>query len=199
MNLAFLFIHDGRADYKERTLESAEEMLPEPPRFLEVDDSAHELGFAGAIQAGWEKVIESGAEWVFHCEGDFLFNQPIPIDRMVAVLQRHPSIAQVCLKRQPWNAAEKAAGGIVELNPDVYTQHVDQGDIYTTHRVCFSTNPCVYPAALCRQGWPQVENSEGVFTHRLLEDPEVRFAFWGAKFDPPLVEHIGMERAGVGY
>ncbi len=197
--VAFLLISDGRADYRDRTLVSAKEMLPEPEHFIEVDDSEHELGFAGAIQEGWRRVVATDATHCFHCEGDFLFHQPIPVDRMVAVLDRHPDLAQICLKRQAWNGAEKAAGGIVELNPDIYTQHVDRGDIYTSHRACFSTNPCVYPAALCHQGWPQVEDSEGVFTHRLLEDPKVRFAFWGAKFDPPLVEHIGLERAGTGY
>jgi hypothetical protein len=197
--VAFLLISDGRADYKERTLDSAKESLPEPEHFIDVEDSSHELGFAGAIQAGWNQVIETDAEFVFHCEGDFLFGRPVPIERMVAVLERRPHLAQICLKRQAWNAQEKAAGGIVELNPDIYTQHVDRGDIYTSHRNCFSTNPCLYSAALCHQGWPQVEHSEGAFTHRLLEDPEVRFAFWGAKFDPPLVEHIGVARAGKGY
>lgn len=199
MSIAFLLISDGREEYRERTLASAKEMFPEPDHFIEIDDSDHELGFAGAIQAGWERVIETEAEWVIHCEQDFTFNRPIPLDRMIAVLKRHPHIAQMSLKRQAWSPAESLAGGFVELNPDAYSQHVDQGDIFTTHRVCFTTNPSVYPAALCHQGWPQVENSEGIFTHRLLEDPEARFGIWGGKLDEPLVEHIGAERAGLGY
>ena len=199
MRVAFLLISDGRADYRERTLDSAKDALPEPAHFIEIDDSDHELGFAGAIEAGWKKVIDTDAEWVFHCEADFLFERPVPIDRMIAVLKRHPSLAQISLKRQAWSQAEKLAGGFVELNPAAYTQHVDRGDMFTTHRVCFSTNPCLYPASLCHQGWPQVEHSEGVFTHRLLEDPECRFAIWGGKFDAPAVEHIGVERAGNGY
>lgn len=199
MNLAFLLISDGRRDYRERTLDSAKEAMPEPEHFLEVDDSDHGLGFAGAIQAGWDKVVETDADFVLHCEGDFLFERPVPIERMVSVLKRHPHLAQISLKRQPWSSAEKAVGGFVELQPDLYRQRVDAGDIYTEHRVCFSTNPCLYPVALCHQGWPQVERSEGVFTHRLLEDPDCRFAIWGGKFDAPAVIHIGEERAGHGY
>ena len=199
MSVAFLLISDGRAEYRERTLESAKEMIPEPDHFLEVDDSDHELGFDGAIQAGWEQVIESGADWVFHCEQDFVFNEPVALARMIAVLERHPSIVQMSLKRQAVNPAEKGVGGFIELDPDGYIQHVDAGDVYTTHRVCFTTNPSVYPAALCHQGWPQVERSEGVFTHRLLDDPKVRFGIWGAKFDQPRVTHIGDHRAGHRY
>ncbi len=199
MNFAVLLISDGRADYRERTLASAKEMLPEPACLIEIDDSDHELGFAGAIQAGWERVIQKEVDWVFHLEADFTFERRVPVQRMAAVLKRHPELAQVCLKRQAWNDSEQAAGGIVEANPDAYRQHVDEGDIFTTHRLCFSTNPCLYPAALCYQGWPQVEHSEGIFTHRLLEDPDCCFAYWGGKFDPPMVTHIGEERAGRGY
>ena len=199
MSVAFLLIADGRRDYRERTFDSAKEALPEPEHFIEIDDSDHGLGFAGAIQAGWQKVIDTDAEWVFHCEGDFLFEKSVPIGRMIAVLKRHPNLAQISLKRQAWNQAEKLVGGFVELNPGGYEQHVDRGDIFTTHRICFSTNPCLYPTALCHQGWPQVEKSEGVFTHRLLEDPDAQFAIWGGKFDAPAVTHIGEERAGHGY
>lgn len=196
----FLLIHDGRHDYRERTLASAKEMLPEPDLMIEVDDTAHELGFAGAIAEGWRRVIAGPpVDYVFHCEGDFLFNSPVPIDRMIAVLERHPSLAQISLMRQPWGPAEEACGGFIGLNADSYRQRVDHGDIFTEHRVCFTTNPSLYPAALCRQGWPQEQHSEGIFTHRLLADPDVRFGIWGAKNDPPRVTHIGHERAGHGY
>jgi hypothetical protein len=201
VNLCVLTIRDGRDDVHERSLASLREHLPEPEHHVVVDDREHELGFAGAIQFGWERVRETGAEWVFHHEADFIFNAPVPVDRMVAVLKRQPSLVQLVLKRQPWNAAEQAAGGIVEQPSwrDDFHQRVEHGNIWTEHRRFFSTNPCVYPAALCAQGWPQVPQSEGMFTHRLLEDPDVRFAFWGAKFDPPLVEHVGATRAGHGY
>lgn len=197
--VVLLLISDGRDEYRDRTIESAKLMLPTFDRMVEIDDADHKLGFAGAIAEGWQQVAPSEAEWVFHLEADFTFRRQVPIDRMVAVLRRFPHLAQICLKRQPWNDREQAAGGIVEMNPDAYEQRVDRGDIFTEHRICFSTNPCLYPAAICRQGWPQVEHSEGIFTHRLLEDPEMRFAFWGGKFDEPFCDHIGEVRSGCGY
>jgi len=118
---------------------------------------------------------------------------------MVGLLERHSELAQVSLKRQPWNEREKRAGGIVEADPDDFLQRTDRGDVFTSHRRYWTTNPSVYPVGFCHQGWPQVEQSEGIFTHRLLEDPALRFALWGAKYDPPLVRHIGKERAGRGY
>lgn len=203
MNFCVLLISDGRHDYRERTLDSAKEMLPEPACMIEIDDSDHKLGFAGAIQAGWERVIQTDADFVCHLEGDFTFNKPVPIERMIGVLERRPYLAQLVLLRQPWNRDELAYGGVVQaregINDDVFTQRTEHGDIWTEHRAFFSTNPCVYPVGLCHQGWPQVPESEGKFTHRLLEDPDVRFAFWGAKFDPPRVTHIGEHRTGNGY
>lgn len=199
MKFVVLHITDGREDYAERSLASAKEHLPEPDGLITIDDSDHELGFAGAIAAGWERVRATRADYVLHLEHDFVFLRTPPLARMIALLERRPELVQVCLKRQPWSEREKAAGGIVEADPEHFTQRTDHGDIYTEHRKFFSTNPSVYPAALCHQGWPQVEHSEGIFTHRLLEDPRVKFAFWGAKFDPPMVEHIGLTRAGHGY
>lgn len=199
MSIALLRIGDGRDTYHNTAWASAVEMLPRFEHVVTVDDNAHTLGFAGAIQQGWQQITELQVDYVFHFEMDFTFRRPVPLERIVAVLQRQPYLAQICLKRQPVNAAEKAAGGIIECDPDSYTQRVEHGDIWTEHRCCFSTNPCVYPAALCHQGWPQEPQSEGVFTHRLLADPDVRFAFWGAKTDPPMVDHIGDARAGNGY
>lgn len=197
--VCLLMIGDGRQEVHDRAYASLQEHFPEPDHTVVVDDAAHELGFAGAIQHGWDQVIETGAEWTAQFEMDFLLHGRFPLERMIAILERHEHLAQISLKRQPWSPAEKAAGGFVELNPDAYEQRVDRGDLFTEHRVCFTTNPCLYPTALCHAGWPQEPNSEGLFTHRLLEDPGLRFAIWGGKFDPPRVTHIGDERAGHGY
>lgn len=198
MSICLLVIGDGRDEIHDRAWASASESLQFDHKVV-VDDREHELGFGGAIQAGWAEVIEKGCDYVFHFEADFIFNSVPPVERMIGVLERQPHLVQVALKRQAWNDEEKAAGGIVELHPDEFTQCTEHGDIWTEHRRFFTTNPSVYPVGLCHQGWPQVPQSEGIFTHRLLEDPKVRFAFWGAKFDPPMVEHIGVDRAGVGY
>lgn len=196
MTCCLLLITDGREDYFEQTMRSAREALPVFDQRIVVDDHGHELGFAGAIQHGWEQV---DTDYVFHLEADFIFNQAIPVERMIALLERQPYLAQVALKRQPWNEEEHRAGGIVELHPNDFLQRHDEKATWTEHRRFWTTNPSVYPARWCRTGWPQEPQSEGVFTHRLIRDPLLRFAFWGGKYDPPLVHHIGVTRAGRGY
>ena len=81
-----------------------------------------------------------------------------------------------------------------DFDPGDFT---DEGPV-SRHRRFFTTNPSVYRASLCERGWPQEPHSEGVFTHRLLADG-FDFAFWGGRFDPPAVTHIGAERTGRGY
>jgi hypothetical protein len=197
VSTCLLLIDDGREDYLDRCLDSASTCLPPMDACVMVSDPDHELGFAGAIQAGWDACLRAGCEFVFHLESDFVFTQPVPLSRMKA-LGRFTGLAQVALKRQPWNEQEKAAGGIVETSPDDFTERTFDWGTYTQHRRCFTTNPCLYRTNLCHYGWPQVSESEGVFSHFLLERG-FSFAFWGGKFDPSAVEHIGVHRTGTGY
>lgn len=200
MKICLLLIGDGRDDYRERTIESVQANLPLFSRLVEIDDSDHQLGFAGAIHEGWERVLATGCDYVFHLEADFVFRAEIPVLAMIELLRHRPYLVQVALKRQPVNPEEVAAGGIVELHRDDFHQRHDSGFVWTEHRRFFTTNPSVYPVTLCNQGWPQVAESEGIFSHRLFdEDPEAASCFWGAKFDPPLIEHIGHVRAGHSY
>ena len=198
MRYTLLLITDGRDDYLTRTLTSALVNLPAPERVVLVDDRAHIMGFAGAIQHGWNQILATDAEFIFHLEGDFTFNAPVDLDAMVS-LAADPHIAQVALKRQPWNPQEVDAGGIVETDPDSYDEGQHEGHVYTAHRKFFTTNPSVYRRDIAERGWPQEANSEGKFGIRLFEDPHVVSTFWGGKFDAPLVHHIGDTRAGKGY
>lgn len=198
MSTCLLVIGDGRDEVHERSWQSARENLPPFDHKVIVDDSDHSLGFAGAIRQGWEQVLETGAEWCFHLEADFTFNAPVPVDAMRDLLERRPRLAQIALKRQPVNAQECAAGGIVERHAQDFTEHSAGAVHWTEHRRFWTTNPSLYSTRYCRMGWPQEPESEGKFTHKLLADPLLRFAFWGRKYDPPMVEHIG-ERCGVGY
>ena len=199
MKLCVLSIRDGRDEVHARSLESLQEAVPEPAHHIVVDDASHELGFSGAIQHGWEQVLETDATHLLHHEADFLFRETVPVQHMVNLLDRKPYLTQVALKRGPVNAEEKAAGGIVELAPDDFHQRFEAGLVWTEHRrFGFTTNPCIYPVALCAQGWPQVSESEGTFGLWLLEDPDAHSCFWGGKYDGPRVEHIGV-REGVGY
>lgn len=199
MSVCLLRIGDGRDAVHERSWASLQEMLPVVQHVVTVDDRDHRLGFSGAIAQGWRDVLLTDADWVFHAELDFLYTAPIQLAGMIELLEEQSHLAQVALKRQPVNTDEIAAGGIVEAHPDDFHQRVEGGTIWTEHSRYFTTNPSVYSTRLCRHGWPQIPHSEGVFTHRLREDPAVRFALWGAKYDAPLVEHIGAVRAGTGY
>lgn len=198
MTIALVAIADGRDTIHARAWESAERNLPFDrfDEIIQIDDADHRLGFAGAIREAWEQV---DADWVFHLELDFTFNEPVDVHGMVGLLEASPRLAQVSLKRQAWNGHELAAGGIVEHSPHDFTEMHAGPWTWTEHRRYFTTNPSVYSARLCRTGWPQEPSSEGLFTARLLRDPLLRFALWGGKHDPPKIHHIGQTRAGHGY
>jgi hypothetical protein len=228
VNVCLLVFTDGRKECLQRTLESAEHALVEQNpglirwRFI-INDAAnkpdysawlaknyadryvivdHQVkrGFCGAVESGWS-FIPAAADYVFHLEDDFVFMRPAFLDRMIAVLDAHPELVQLVLKRQPWNEAEKAAGGIIERDPDSFHEVTDGSDIWTEHNAFFSTNPSLYRASLPLEvPWPQAPECEGRFTFAIRSQiPNARFAFWGAKFDSPWVSHIGTKRVGNGY
>jgi hypothetical protein len=227
-----LFVRtDGRLQYIERAIPSALAHLHGPiARKVIFDDSGDDdyflwlrrfirdgftlvrgegrSGFGGSVRQAWAWLEANTAEpWLFELEDDFVFNRDVDLNRMVRVLSMRPYLAQLVLKRQPWNPQERAVGGIIEQHPGDYVDCCDDaGARWCEHRRFWSTNPCLYRRAVMQAGWPEGDYSEGRFGLGLLESgfgdvaPEdVRFAFWGAKAEPPAVEHIGLERAGCGY
>lgn len=229
MKIALLVMTDGRDDLLARTLASANSALVGPLSRLVIHDDTGDLvhrghlreilhdahlkhpsceviggpdrrGFGGAYANAWTYMAGLDVDFVFGLEDDFTFNRLVDLAAMAGVLDEHPNLVQLALRRQPWNAEERAAGGIVEQHPDDYTDRADRhGHEWLEHRKFFTTNPSLYRRSLCERGWPQVEFSEGTFTHQLLADPAVKFAFWGARGSGEAVTHIGVERAGVGY
>jgi hypothetical protein len=222
MKLALLVFTDGRAECLERTLGYAATYIPAPAARVMVNDEpdvdwcrwldarwgdefqiAHPTdgrrGFAGAIQAGWDHPAVDSCTHVFHLEDDFTFNRHIPLQAMADVLDARPHLAQLALRRQPWNDAERAAGGIVEQHPGDYTEVSDGHNTWLEHRRFFTTNPGMYRRSLCDLGWPQGPNSEGRFGIDLFTDPAIRCGFWGARDSGEWVTHIGDHRAGEGY
>lgn len=203
-----LIIDDGRG-YLDGCLDSAALNLPPMDACVMVSDPDHDLGFAGAVQAGWDGVLETGCEWVLHLESDFIFTHPVPLEAMRRIIAESggnlgtellpPQILQVSLLRQAWNEREKAAGGVILADPDHF-RTIHAGATWTEHRKYFTTTPSLYPAELCKRGWPQKPRSEGVFTHQLLAESEKHcFAVYGGWNDPPRCWHIGETRAGKGY
>jgi Glycosyl transferase family 2 len=221
MTITLLVITDGRVDCLERTLASFEEYIgwdqvgdrvlvndcPDRDfrRYvnrlsfdIHVAPQTRRRGFAGAIAAGWN-VLDGRDEWVFHLEDDFVFTRPVDLAAMRSVLERRPHLAQMALRRQPWNDAERAAGGVVEQHPTDYADCTDGTHVWLEHRRFFTTNPSLYPAWVRRGGWPGVAQSEGIFSHQLFTDPQTACGFWGSRTDDPWVIHIGAERTGTGY
>jgi hypothetical protein len=226
VSIALLVITDGRRDCIAQTIPSALLHLRGGfARKLIYDDSgddehrrwlgetfgpqgfqiafhpAGRQGFGGAIRVAWSLLLSDPAPYrhVFHLEDDFVFRRPVDLTDMAAVLNQRPSLVQLALRRQPWNDQERSAGGIVEMHPGDWVEYVDDDVAWLESRRNFTTNPSLYRRSLCARGWPDCEYSEGIFTHQLLVDPEVRFGYWGARESGEWVEHIGHHRVGVGY
>lgn len=163
------------------------------------------LGFGGNIERAWSALQGVHAPYVFHLEEDFTFNRPIDLAGMIAVLDTQPDLVQLALLRQPVGKAEKATGGFIGADPDSFVDRTDGEHEWFEHRKFFTTNPSLYRKSLMRDGWPNVEHSEGMFTHRVLhlgtpETQNPRFGFWGRTDQTPAVHHIGDDRGdGTGY
>lgn len=187
-------IHDDTGDAKYR--KSLVEQFPD----YEVIGGPHRRGFGGAISNAWKYVLSTDESYVFHLEDDFVFNEEIHLDRISDLLANRTYLIQVALKRQAWNQDEINAGGIVETDPASFEEVVSGGEVWTEHKKFFTTNPCVYRSSLCQHGWPEGNESEGKFGISLKSEfPDHKFAFWGGKYDKPMVTHIGKTRKGVGY
>lgn len=230
MTAALLVMTDGRVDCLTRTIDSAVENLygdigpkvihndsPDPLFRNWLHESYGELfaivhtpkraGFGGAIRNAWAYLQDLQFDHLIHLEDDFVWNRPVALEYVTALLEEDRSIAQVAFRRQPWNDDERKAGGVVEQHPHAYIDCVSNlGCPYLTQRFFWTTNPSVYRRAVLDADWPTGQHSEGFFTHKLLREgfdsisgDKVKFAYWGARESEPWVEHIGHQRAGVGY
>lgn len=229
MSVALLVITDGRSAYLAECVASARKHLCGPitetwmyddtgdaqyrevlaqtyPEFTHINAGPRQ-GFGGAIRYAWETLARlSAADHVFHVEQDFTFNRDVDLAAMAEALDDQPHLAQIALRRQPWNDAERAAGGIVEQHPASYVDSGDGAHEWLEHRLFYTTNPSLIRRSLIARGWPDVPRSEGEYSQYLLRTgtpeatpEEVRFAYWGRRGDGPWVEHIGHQRTGTGY
>jgi hypothetical protein len=214
--IALMVITDGRYDYLHQTMESATKnlidifytkiMVDDNPvdgsdsylrkQFsdFEVVRQDKKLGLAGAVQLGWYSIPEE-VDYIFHLEEDFIFNTKINPYWLVSILELHPYLSQVILKRQPWSAEEIEAGGYIEMNPQSYIDHDDGTGLiwWLEHRLFFSLNPGVYRKSITRDSWPN--GNEAEFTAILNADMNNRFGVFGKRNDPPRITHIGGARS----
>jgi len=196
-NVVERWIHDDSGDGRH----AAE--LATRYRDFEVIAAPTRSGFGGAIRRAWQHLhAVTGAAYVFHLEDDFVFPRPIELAALATILDLRPHVAQVALRRQPWNAEERAAGGIVEQHPGDFEDHCSPvHDLeWLEHRRFFTTNPSLFRRELLSREWPDGANSEGRFSIELFsEDPANRSAYFGARDSGEWCEHIGLERVGTGY
>lgn len=203
--IGLVVVTDGRWHYLEQALASLDQVAGiDGPKFLVNDagtpcpidtpdfgrlDHPVRRGLAASVNTGWEAAADAGCDYLFHLEEDFVVTDPIDLTDWAARIRDHWNLAQIVLKRQPWSPEERAAGGIVELDPDAYVHK----DGLTFHRKIYSLNPHLVPRTVFRAGWP-ADNEAGM-TSRLTAWG-YRFAFYGAPTDPPRCRHIGEQRSG---
>ncbi|WP_143220899.1 glycosyltransferase [Actinomadura sp. CNU-125] len=163
-------------------------------------------GYWAAMQAVWSLARHwtafYGTTTFFFLEDDFVFNQPVDLEELAGVLNDRPYLTQVALVRQPWFGNEVEHGGLIEAleaQGQDFTEVTDNGRTWIEHRACFTGNPSVIPARTYDHDWPSGDWSESRFGQELFRDPRTRGAYWGARSDPPRVEHIGHTRVGAGY
>lgn len=193
-SIGVVVVSDRGDLYLPGCLANLEEVLPGTEPIL-VDDQDHKLGMAGAVRRGMRFARWGEFEYVLWVEEDFRFNSRPPLEDMRTILDNHPFCAQVVLKRQPWSVEEHAAGGIIEMAPDEYTDNMTAGIPWVEHRRIFSLNPCLIPRRIFELGWP--DGNEAEQTERLVAS-NYFFAFYGRRDDAPLVTHVGHER-GKGW
>lgn len=213
-DMALVVITDGRREYLTRSVASLREMMrPWPIRRLIVDDSgdldyvvflteacrefslhthAVRRGFAGAIETAWKLAIRNPkVRYVFHAEDDFTYSTPVDLERMAGIMDAHPQLAQLALKRQPVNDHERAVGGFMQTWP---SDRWDQRDGFVEQRMHFVTNPSLVSRVAIEialaSGMPL---SEPNISTALL-GLGFTFGYLGTAGDPPRVQHIGEQR-----
>jgi hypothetical protein len=213
--IAVLLIGDGRDGCRAATMDSFAKRVSgyRLRGVVQVDDRAHQLGFAGAIEAGWsalrDRMLSAERQgypppwdYVFHLEEDWAFLRPVDVRAMASVLDADPTLVQCALRREPVNDAERVAGGVVEAWPREYEERIaltpTGGVPYLRHSLFFTTNPSLYRRELVEaEAWPQVPRSEDEFGRYLVRRGQ-RFAFLGERTEPVYLRHTG-ERRGTGY
>lgn len=229
VDVALLVITDGRDDYLTRAVTAANRKLlgviTERWMYDDTGDLRHRAdlaerypgwrvigantrqGASGAVRAAWAQLrAESKANFVFHLEDDFVLTRIVDLRVLIQLLNTHPHIAQVVLRRSAVSPLEIAAGGVVEQHPDWYIDCADDaGYRRLEHRAYWTNNPCLYRRSILSLDWPEHvpgRYGEDTFHRRLLAEgtaevpgDQVTYAYWGARNTGVWAKHIGTRRS----
>ncbi|WP_329521183.1 glycosyltransferase family 2 protein [Spirillospora sp. NBC_01491] len=223
MPIPIIVLTNGRPECISKTIPSVVEHLHGAGAGLIVDDSGDDVyrgwlseqyaapvipvsdgpcGYWRAMRRVWEVARDTGADFYWLHEDDFVLQADVDVEDLAGVLDAHPYLTQIALLRQPWFANEHAAGGLIpalEQQGQTFTETTDGVHTWIEHRACFTGNPTLIPRRTFERDWPEGDWSESRFGRLLFRDPAARGAYWGRRTDPPRVEHIGHERTGTDY
>lgn len=211
--ISLVITTDGRASCLEQCIASVRENINGVATKTIIDDSAdagyalwldqtfpdfrivhHETrrGLGGAVRSAWTEALSSRPNYVFHCEDDFTFVEPVDLEWMTDLLVAHPHLAQISLKRQPVDGVEINAGDFMKVDPLLWTNCFN----YVEHETLFTFNPCVIPAMVA-----QIVLNDGTCDtlERGVSDVLLRngykFGVFGNTWESPRVTHIGNVRS----
>jgi hypothetical protein len=218
--IVFVLRCDGRRDYIERAIASAEANVhadfarrfiindsgdPDYASWLNYTFPVYECihhverrGNAAGMQTALKTVVASGADYAFMTEDDFVFNQPVDVMAIARLLDSQPQLAQLVLKRNPVSPAEIAAGGQIEQAPNEFDDYeCEYGAWVEMHPLpsrVFSCNPMLF-----RRDAIDAALASGLPMHECgltdaLRARDYRFAYWGKRDGPQMCEHIGTYR-----
>lgn len=192
--IQLLIISNNRAQYLEQVFKSLDKHLPGFASKAIVQNDDDYAGMAANIQRGWARALENDWAYLLHFEDDMLLIRKPSLDLMVEALDAHPNVANMMLKRQPWNDIEQDAGDVLGAIRGLAKTYVDHGT-WAAHDHIFSLNPCLIPRRIVEKGWPAGNEQEQ--TERLRKEGYL-FGCWGSIKSPPVISHIGYER-GPGW
>jgi len=124
---------------------------------------------------------EVNTEFVFHCEDDWLFLRPIPVEHMMRVLQENPHLRQLLLFRVPIGRDYR---GEVKITSKGYAEYY--------HR--FSFNPHLAKTELFIEHQPfPLYYTELEYTIKLERSGQTVSGILGYG-EEPYVKHLGVNR-----
>jgi hypothetical protein len=217
VSVAVIVMTDGRLEYLKETVDSFDRLQGDITTRLIHDDTGDTAvhvairatfpgwhlvttpgrsGFGGAYRHAREHLRRHVAEpWILSTEDDMVLTRTVNLHAMCQVMEHHPNITQMALRRQAWSGEEIAAGGVVELAPNNYVDRITNGHDWLEHRQFFTTNTNLTHRRMLAFDWPEDPKSEAKFAHRLFGDDDIAIAgYWGKRSDRPWIDHIGVDR-----